>query len=493
MSAIVEAAEQYSNQLWRLNNLYWIVDVNGNKVKFIPNTAQLNLYEGLWYRNVILKARQLGFTTFIDIFALDSCLFNPNFSAGIIAHNLVDAKKIFRTKIKFPYENLPEGIKGAISARNDSAGEYVFSNKSSIAVSTSFRSGTLQLLHVSELGKIASRYPDKSREIITGAFESVPKNGLIFVESTSEGKSGDFYDIVKLAQNRANSGEKLTRFGMKLFFYAWHENPNYVLDDEVIITALFIKYFDNLKENYGITLSLRQKWWYIAKHETQQDNMKREHPSHPNEAFEVAVEGGIYTKQLAKARKEGRICSIPIEGGIEVHTFWDLGKGDKTAIWFMQRVGKEIRFIDYYQNSMEDIEHYCKVIKDKGYLYGKHYMPHDVKISLLGMEKSRLQQFEDGGVRPITVVDRIPRLIDGIQMVRKAFNSYYFDITRCALGVSNLDNYQWKWNKAINDWSQEHKHEFSDGSDALRQEAQAFNDERAVKKVILNPIGETYA
>jgi hypothetical protein len=487
MTAIIEAAEQYSDQLWRLHNLYWIIDKNGKKVKFTPNSSQLKLYHEMWYRNVILKARQRGYTTFIDIFSLDSCIFNPDFAAGIIAHNIEDAKKIFRTKVKHPYDNLPEGIRRAVTASNDRVGEYVFSNGSSISVSTSYRSGTLQILHVSELGKIAAKYPDKAREIRTGAFESVPKTGLIFVESTAEGQGGDFYDMTKKAQALDDEKKELSIFDMKFFFDAWWQNPDYVLDKEVLITTDDRKYFTMLKDDHGIKLSPQQEWWYIAKRETQQDDMKREYPSYPDEAFESAIQGGIYTSQMARARKEGRLCRIPIESGVEVHTFWDLGKNDLMAVWFMQQVGKEMRWIDYYEASMEDIEHYCKVLKDKGYLYGKHYMPHDVEANLLGMKKSRKKQFEEGGVRPVITVPRIPHLIDGIQMVRKSFASYWFDTERCSQGIKNLDSYQWKWNDTTASYMSQHLHNWaSNGSDAIRQQAQAYEGETNEPNVELN-------
>jgi hypothetical protein len=438
----------------------------------------------MWYRNVILKARQRGYTTFIDIYALDCCLFNKDFSAGIITHNLEDSKKIFRTKVKFPYENLPEGIKDIISAKNDRAGEYIFSNGSSISVSTSFRSGTLQLLHVSELGKIAAKSPEKSREIRTGAFESVPSDGIIFVESTAEGNGGDFYVMTKKAQDNKLEGVTLNNLEMKFFFDAWWQNPDYVLLSEVVIDLEHGKYFNMLSDSHGIELTNKQKWWYIAKHETQQDDMKKEYPSYPDEAFEAAIIGGIYTTQMAKMRKDGRICSIPVESGVEVHTFWDLGKSDNTAIWFMQEVGREVRWIDYYQSSGEDIEHYCKIIKEKGYLYGKHYMPHDIDVDLLGMTKSRKSQFEDGGVRPIVKVDRIPKLIDGIQMVRQAFSRYYMDKSRCSQGIKNLDSYQWKWNQSTATWSSDHLHNWaSDGADALRQHAQAYTGHNEKKPI----------
>ena len=108
------AADRLNDWRWRLDNLYYIIDKNAQKTQFQLNWAQAELWEEMHYLNVILKARQLGFTTFIQIFMLDACLFNPDLTAGTIAHTLNDAEKIFKTKIKYPYDHLPEGIKAIV-------------------------------------------------------------------------------------------------------------------------------------------------------------------------------------------------------------------------------------------------------------------------------------------------------------------------------------------------------------------------------------------
>ena len=97
-----ELSKRLQNREWRLDNLYYILNKSGKKVKFSMNLAQKHLFSNLWYLNVILKARQLGFSTSIDIFILDYLLFNKNKQAGIIAHTLDDAKYLFESKIKFP-------------------------------------------------------------------------------------------------------------------------------------------------------------------------------------------------------------------------------------------------------------------------------------------------------------------------------------------------------------------------------------------------------
>jgi len=485
VSAIVELADQYSDQWWRLNNIYYIIDKNGRRVKFTPNSSQERLYYDLWYRNVILKARQRGFTTFLDIFALDTCVFNKDYTAGIIAHNLDDAKKIFRTKVKYPYENLPEGIRNLVPANSDRSNEFIFSNNSSISVSTSYRSGTLQFLHVSEFGKIAAKHPEKAKEIITGAFEAVPLNGVIAVESTAEGNGGDFYEMVQDARAHEDGDRELSSLDFKFIFEPWWSNPEYTLDGDILVTDDDQEYFDEIEEDQEITLSAGQRRWYVAKKATLKDKMKREYPSTPNEAFEVAIEGAYYADLISKARQENRLTRIPIEQGIEVHTFWDLGRNDKNTIWFMQHIGKEYRFIDYYENSGESLKFYAKVLKERkekyDLVYGKHYLPHDVEVTELSStdNKSRKEILEDAGVKPIVVVPRIGDVNEGIQVTRDIMPSCWFDKERCALGIKCLENYRHEWDDKngvfrsypLHDWS-------SNGADGFRQFAQGYTENK---------------
>jgi len=172
---------------WRINNLYQIVNKQGKLIKFELNWAQKELYEDIWYCNIILKARQLGMSTFVCMLFLDRCLFNPNVSAGIIAHTVDDAQAMFR-RVKLAYDSLPVEIRSQITADNDTAQMIKFSNGSSLRVGTSLRSATFQYLHISEFGKICAKYPDKAREIVTGALNTVDAGQYIFIESTADGK-----------------------------------------------------------------------------------------------------------------------------------------------------------------------------------------------------------------------------------------------------------------------------------------------------------------
>ncbi len=159
------------------------------ELPFKPNDAQIKFLNRLWYRNIILKARQLGFTTLICVLWLDHALFNSNQNVGIIAQDLPTVFNIFKDKIKFAYDNLPDEIRSRFPRKTCNKSEMEFAhNGSSIRVATSFRSGTMQRLLVSEFGKICAKYPDKAREIVTGAFEAVGLGGKITLESTAEGK-----------------------------------------------------------------------------------------------------------------------------------------------------------------------------------------------------------------------------------------------------------------------------------------------------------------
>lgn len=195
------------------------------------------------------------------------------------------------------------------------------------------------------------------------------------------------------------------------------------------------------------------------------------------------ADGAIFGTQLRKARDDGRITKIPIESGVPVVTFWDLGRNDETAIWFMQRVGHEHRFIDYYSHSLVDLDHYAKVMQEKGYVYEMHYLPHDVDVVNLGTQnRSRRQILESLGVRPIEVVPRIPTKMEAIELTRNKFSSCWFDESRCDRGLDALANYQFAWDDKNETFRQHPLHNWaSNGADAFQQFGQAYAPKQEMK------------
>lgn len=457
-SLATSLVEQWASPLWRLNNLYKIKDKAGKAVPFRLNAAQTELLSELHYLNIILKARQMGFTTFIQLFMLDACLFNSNTSAGIVAHTREDAEAFFKDKIKFAYDSLDETLKATISCTQDSAKSLAFSNGSSIRVGTSLRSGTFQYLHVSEFGKICARFPDKAREIVTGALNTVEVGQFVFIESTAEGTEGAFFDMCERAMKLDQQGLELTALDYKFHFHPWWRDPGYVLNANVIFTSAHLKYFDDLERKEGVKLTEAQKAWYVKKLETQQEDMKREYPSTAKEAFANAIEGAYLADQMTKLRLRGGICQVPILSA-PVDTFWDLGINDDMTIWFRQRSGPEHRFIDYYENSGEGLEHYARILQERGYLYGRHYLPHDGEHRRLGYKTDSVQKMlTDLGVRPNQIVPRIPNMKAGIEASRAYLSKCWFDETRCAKGIKSLDHYRREWNDKLGVWKDEPRH-----------------------------------
>src|SRR3546814_19876754 len=117
-----------TDQAWRLNNLYKITNKEGQEVDFHMNESQWDLYQNMWFYNVILKARQRGFSTIIQLMILDMCVFHKNTSAGIIAQSREDSESIFDEEIRFAYDRLPYSLRSRVTAKTDSARELSFSN-----------------------------------------------------------------------------------------------------------------------------------------------------------------------------------------------------------------------------------------------------------------------------------------------------------------------------------------------------------------------------
>lgn len=431
------------DRMWRMNNLYFIVDKKGEKVRFKANWAQQVLLRQMHYMNIILKARQLGMTTFICIFFLDVALFNSNTECGIIAHNKDDAEKFFNKKVKFAYDNLPEEIKQIKPANTDTAKSLGFPNGSAIYVGTSMRSGTLQYLHISEHGKICAKYPKKAEEIRTGALNTVDAGQYIFIESTAEGRAGDFYTYTMKAYNKMLAETDLTPLDFKYFFFPWHHHPDYVLRNvnENLPTEMQ-DYFEELETKFNIILSHEQQMWYLKKWELQQDKMKQEYPSTPEEAFEASVIGAYWAKQMTRAREEKRIGRVPVDESVPVHTAWDLGLRDYMAIWFFQVVDREIHIVDYLKSSEEGWDYYVRQLMKKDYMYGQHFPPHDINERVLDRHASRrIELARDAGIDFEPALDKWG-IQTGIEVARGMFSRMWFDAEHCDEGLLGLDMYR---------------------------------------------------
>lgn len=476
---------------WRIGSgfLYKIMvksseDDEGTVVPFKPNRAQLKLMGRLWNRNVILKARQVGFTTLVSVMWLDHALFNANQRCGIIAHDREAAEVIFRDKVKLAYEHLPPEIRSCMPLARNSATELLFGhNNSSVRVATSMRSGTIHRLHISEFGKICAKYPEKASEVITGSIPAVPLDGITVIESTAEGQDGSFYKIATRSMEHADKGKALTERDYRFHFFPWWQEPSYRIDGgDVVVTDADHEYFAGVQASMDCAIDMGQRRWYVATRDEdfsgEPEKMWQEYPSTPLEAFQVSTEGTYYAVQLRQARKDKRIGLFPHVDGTPVNTFWDIGGSDGTAIWFHQRIGAEDRFIDFEEGWDQPYSHFGRKLQERGFLWGVHYLPHDAghkrqQKDVLTAPIDELEKLGIGG--RWECVARVDDINHGIQLTRKAMSTMTFDEAKCKAGLAHLGAYRKTWNERMAVWMDQPRHdEHSEAADALRQHAQGY-------------------
>lgn len=445
-----------SNRFWRLNHLYYILTEQGERILFeMKNRPVLEkLYFALWWLNIIPKSRQHGITTFIALFMLDACLFNSNVRAGIIAHKLIDAKKIFRDKIRYAYDNLPKDLRDARPLTKDDAQELMFSNNSGIYVGTSMRSGTLQYLHVSEYAWTCTHAPQKAAEIKAGAMETVHKGGMIFIESTYEGPVGDFPNMCNDAEYTRQSGKELGPLDYKIHGFWWHEKPENVTDPRFVeVTAKDHIYFDKLEKVFSKKFTSEQRAWHVAKKKTLKHLMFKEHPSTFEEAKIAAVEGSYYAVEIAQMREEGRICRVPHLDAYPVHTVNDLGLGGHMPWIFFQVVGLEIHIIDCFSLSEKaDVRggaaFYKRMLDSRReqykYSYGKYFCPFDINKGEIGTGQVIYDTFKQHGII-FEVLERESNVLDGIQRLTNIFPIIYIDSEKCAELITAWSCYHQEW------------------------------------------------
>ena len=228
------------------------------------------------------------------------------------------------------------------------------------------------------------------------------------------------------------------------------------------------------KDSKIVSLNYQDNPWFpevLEKTRLEDKSLRPEMYEHIwNGDFLIYSEGSYYSTEMRRAKEEDRISSVKYDRGTGVVVAFDLGIGDSTALWFAQFVGTEVHLIDYYQASGAGLEHYVKVLQDKGYVYDQYVFPHDIRVRELGSGKSRLETLDQLGLH----ADRVeiaPQLLidDGIQQVRAMLDKCWFDEKNCEKGIDALLNYQRDWDDNGQTWRMRPNHNWaSHGADAFR-------------------------
>lgn len=205
-------------------------------------------------------------------------------------------------------------------------------------------------------------------------------------------------------------------------------------------------------------------------------------------SFQAAIIGAVYGKYIDHAEKDKRVTRVPWEPRKPVHTAWDLGIGDSTAIWWFQTVNREVRFIDYYETNGVGLDHYAKVLQERPYTYGTHILPHDASVKELGTGLSRVETLESLGIRVKVLPQQ--RVEDGINAARIVFPRCWFDLEKCRQGIEALRQYRYDYDdksrsfrpRPVHDWT-------SHAADGFRYAAlglDALPSDKPVKPIKIN-------
>jgi len=201
--------------------------------------------------------------------------------------------------------------------------------------------------------------------------------------------------------------------------------------------------------------------------------------------FSAANKGAYYGVQMREADDEKRICRVPHDPAVQVHTAWDLGIGDSTAIWFAQQKGQEVAIIDYYESFGVGLDHYAKVLKEghrAKYNYGEHILPHDAMVADLSTGKTRFQTLAGLGIRG-RVLQREQSVDEGINAARMLLPKCWLDEEKCAKGIEALRQYACEWDDELRVFSNKPRHDWtSHAADAFRYLARGLPNQSYIVK-----------
>ena len=433
---------------WRLDNLYTIINKEDKKKILKLNYAQRVLLSVMHPKTITLKSRQQGISTFKVAEGLDKCIYNDYTQAGIQSYGQSESKKLYK-KALLMWEEYDKDILDILDIRLVSANAegLTFSNGSVLKIGN-FRGDTLSSLHVSELAKIAKKFPEKADELNTGAFEAVSTNSSISIESTAEGAAGLFYDMWRRAERRlALVGlEGLTPLDFYPIFLSWTDDPDCNMEAYYEPTAEDEKYFLEVEKYNKKQLTQSQRNWCAAKRSRLGDMFDKEYPFCPDAAFRVSVEGTYYKKQYEKLVKDKRIKKVEYTPGYPVFAVFDLGINDTMVLGYWQLVEGIPRLIDSYSNSGERIEHYVEVMRLQPYRIDMVYLPHDAEVTELSTGRTRVQEFQRLGCF-CQVLSKLS-LQEGINATRQLLDIAEIN-DKCEDVVDAIQLYRQKYDKRL--------------------------------------------
>lgn len=407
------------------------------KTGYYPRAYQEALHQALKRFNVIVCHRRFGKTIFslnemIDK-GLRNTLKNPQYA--YIAPNYGQAKRVAWEPLKEYIKHLPGVTINEAELRVDVPRGDPYNDRVRFLLLGAENPGSVRGIYLDGviLDEFAECDPIIWAQVVRPALSD--RLGWAIFIGTPKGEN-HFYDILQVAKKSADH---------------WF-NVIYKASETGIINETELM---------------------LAKKEMSEEEFNQEFEC----SFTAALTGAYYGKLLEDAEKDGRVCSVPYDPACGVVTYWDLGVGDTTVIWFVQQVGRAFHVIDYYEMSGMGLDHYYEILSKKSYSYEEHVLPHDANARDLSSGRSRVQNLRDLGMTRIRVLER-ENIEDGINACRLLLPRTYFDSVKCARGLSALKNYQRKWDSKNKIFSDAPLHNWaSNGADGFRTFGMGCRDE----------------
>jgi hypothetical protein len=265
---------------------------------------------------------------------------------------------------------------------------------------------------------------------------------------------------------KARLSPPLTPLDFSFHFFPWWKHGEYTIGVKVPLSQDLKDYFSKLALD-GMVLSDPQKWWYAKKFETQGEDIFREFPSTPEEAFSASQEGYWYASYIKELFDSGHVTNVAYDRSLPVHTAWDLGQADHMAVWFFQvNRSDDINVIDFWQKTDTRLDQIAILLKNKGYNYGTHIWPHDAGAR----DRSGVTFVDQARTLGLMGVVLEPHgFLQGISLVKTTLSKCWFDKTKTTEGLRMLENYKKRWSSSFGGWTAEAIHDQSShASDAFR-------------------------
>lgn len=483
-----------TNKLWRLNHVYTITDKHARAVQFKMNKAQHIVYakQRQHSRIIILKSRQQGISTLWLVSYFDDAVFCPLLNVGMMAQGVDEASTLLE-RSKFLWDYLDPDIKQFInvSLDKDNAKEFSFSNGSKIIIRVSFRSATLQRLHVSEMGKIANASPIRAKEVKTGTLQALAPGNTGVIESTAEGDNM-FKEMWDAAEVALHSGSMAAKDFYPIFL-SWINDPDCVESTPQPIDKEAEKYFIELEEKLTkerratnaeapeYKLSTEQKNFWVVQRRELGGDIHQEYPGTPEEAFKASKDGTYWNRQFQELVVRGGRCVRDLyDDNLLTDVYIDIGVEDYGVLVFKQWYRGEYRVVDEYYNQNYDLAHYMDEAMSRGYNIRAIYLPHDAMVREfaggnvgsgglartrldIAREKARLEGWN-------IIIDVVKKygIADGIEAFRYILPNLFID-PKCEYLIKCIQKYSKEWDAKLLAWKKTEVHdEWSHGAAALR-------------------------